>query len=565
MNTEDLLVERLLRRTEKANEYFLKKIGSYIKRLRNMKPTEAQQLIQILKYGKDYNEIIKEIAKYTSLNIDEIDEIFEKYAKKDRQFYEKFYKYRNIPFKESIALKNQREALTRIVKNEMFNFTRTNVLGYIIRDLKGNLVFKGLRETYNDLLDTASLNVGQGKETFDSAMRRILKDIGASGLRTLNYKSGRSIRLDSAIRMHLKGRLRELHNENQQIIGEEIGADGVEISVHNNPAPDHEKVQGRQFSTVKPSKNELSEWEKLQNGEDAKDYKGNTYNLDHDNKNGYRPISEMNCYHYIFSIVLGVSEPEYTDKQLKEIIDKNNEGFEIDGKHYTTYQGTQMQRQLERAIREQKDTQILAKASGDKDLVLESQTKITQLTKKYKELSSQANLPTKMKRLTVSGFKRTKVNIPKNYEEIQYASKNNSIWHSTENLEEIIKSDKIISPSIAVGKEINNKVKYGTQFIEFKPTLLENVNKNTIFYKDDGGNAFSGRNSEFKDLMSMLKDNPKYYNELKFNKDLELLKYIKKVYIRQDEPKTVINLLKENGIEYEIYYDYKIRGFKKKR
>ena len=41
----------------------------------------------------------------------------------------------------------------------------------------------------------------------------------------------------------------------QKIIGEEIGADGYEISVHSNPAPDHELVQGRQFS--------LEEYEKL--------------------------------------------------------------------------------------------------------------------------------------------------------------------------------------------------------------------------------------------------------------------------------------------------------------
>ena len=143
-----------------------------------------------------------------------------------------------------------------------------------------------------------------------------MKEIGGSGLKTVEYASGRSMRLDSTIRMELKSDLRELHNENQKIIGEEIGYDGIEISVHANPAPDHEEAQGRQFS--------IEEYDKLNNGLEAKDYKGRTYTLDHDNKNGYRPISELNCYHYIFSIVLGVSDPEYSDKQLQEIIDKNN-------------------------------------------------------------------------------------------------------------------------------------------------------------------------------------------------------------------------------------------------
>ena len=396
----ELLVERLLNRIEEANTYFLMKMGSSIKKIRELTPTQAQQLVQILKYGGNYEDIIKEIAKYTNLNIKDIDDIFSNYAKKDQMFYEKFYKYKDIPyvpFDENTALQTQTMALSNIAKNEMYNFTRNNVLGYTI-----NGQFMNLRDTYNELLDTALLNVGQGKETFDSAMTRILKDIGGSGLRTIEYASGRSMRLDSAIRMHLKSRLRELHNENQKIIGEEFGADGVEISVHENPAIDHEKAQGRQFSN--------EEYEKLNNGLEATDYTGKKITLDHDHKNGYRPISELNCYHYIFSIILGVSEPEYSDKQLKEIIDSNNKGFEFEGKHYTNYEGTQLQRNLERAIREQKDTQILAKASGNNELVDESQQRITQLTHKYKELSDVSGLPTKAQRLRVSGYKRVAKN-----------------------------------------------------------------------------------------------------------------------------------------------------------
>lgn len=391
--TAELLVERLIRRVEQANTYFLTKIGSSIKQIKKLTPTQAQQLVQILKYGGNLDEIIKQIAKYTGLNVADISDIFSAYAKQDRMFYEQFYKYRGIPFEESSALQLQREALTRIAMNEMYNFTRDNALGYTI-DGK----FYNLRDTYNKLLDDALLNVGQGKETFDSAVRKTLQQIGGSGLRTIEYESGRSVRLDSTIRMHLKGRLRELHNENQLIIGEEIGADGVEISVHENPAPDHEKAQGRQFSN--------EEYQKLQAGQEATDYRGIKVNLDHDHKNGYRPISEMNCYHYVFSVILGVNEPEYNEKQLKEIIDRNEKGFEYDGKHYTMYQGEQLQRNLEREIRKQKDIHILAKSSGDIDLMSKAQLKITQLTRKYHQLSEVSGLSTKMKRMSVSGYRR---------------------------------------------------------------------------------------------------------------------------------------------------------------
>ena len=59
--TAELLVERLINRIEEANTYFLKKIGSSINQIKNLTPTKAQQLIQILKYGGTYEEIIKKI------------------------------------------------------------------------------------------------------------------------------------------------------------------------------------------------------------------------------------------------------------------------------------------------------------------------------------------------------------------------------------------------------------------------------------------------------------------------------------------------------------------------
>lgn len=396
----DLIVERLIRRTEQANTYFLMKMGNVIKQIKNLTPSQAEQLIQILKYNGNYEEIIKEIAKYTNLNIEDIDKIFSEYAKKDMQFSKQFYDYRNIPFVENEAMKMQRLALTEIVKNEMYNFTRSNVLGYTINNLEDKPQFFGLRETYNRVLDEALLNVSQGKESFDSAMSKIMEEIGGSGLKTLNYQSGRAIRLDSAVRMHLRGRLRELHNENQVLFGEEFGADMIEISVHSHPAPDH-LMQGHQFM--------IEEFNKLQNGELAKDLNGKNYSLDHDNNGNYRPISEMNCYHYIFYGIAGVSKPEYSEKELQKIINENNKGFIFENKHYTLYDGEQLLRKVELELRKNKDIQILARSSNNAELVGKTQNRITQLTNKYRDILKVSGLKSKLDRAKVSGYRRVNV------------------------------------------------------------------------------------------------------------------------------------------------------------
>lgn len=402
--TIELLTERIVSRINKANEFFLIKIGESVKKIRELTPTQAQQLVQILKYGGNYEEIVNEISRLTNLNIQDIDAIFNEMAKKDYLFAEKFYKYRGVeyvPYNENKALLRQVSALASITKQEMYNYARATNLGYSIRDLQGNVKFVGLRETYNRVLDEAVLNVGTGVDTFDNAMSKIMKDIGGNGLKTIDYASGRSIRLDSTVRMHLKGALRNLHNEIQKQVGEEFDFDGYEISVHSNPADDHSLVQGRQFS--------IEEYNKLNNGLEAKDYTGKTFTLDHDHKNGFRPISTMNCYHYVFSIVLGVNKPEYNEEQLDEIIKNNEKGAIIDGKHYTLYETQELMRNLELNIRKQKDIQILGRTSNNKKVISEAQSKIKQLTTKYNDVSKISRLPVRADRLKISGYHRVNV------------------------------------------------------------------------------------------------------------------------------------------------------------
>ena len=123
-----------------------------------------------------------------------------------------------------------------------------------------------------------------------------------------------------------------------------------------------------------------------------------------------RPIGEYNCYHDVRRIIKGISKPLYNKRELKQILANNEKGFELDGNHYTLYEGTQIQRQIERNVKEQKNIQILAKASGDKELVRQSQSKITQLNNKYKEIVEKGNLESKKYRMTVSGYKRINVN-----------------------------------------------------------------------------------------------------------------------------------------------------------
>ena len=395
---EEKLVQILIDRINALNEDILTIIGNRIKQIGELTPTQVHQIQQMLMYDTDIDTIVQKLAEVTNMNVNDIYNMFEYSAKTNQDFAKQFYKARGIsyiPYAQNKALKEQIRAIAKITAKEYANISRTSAIGYTIKDLKGNLVFKDISSAYKDIIDKAILNVGQGKTTYQQEMRNAIKQIGQSGLKTLDYESGRSVRLDSAIRQNTLEGLRTLTNQIQQQFGEEFGADGVEVSHHINSAPDHiDTVDGKQFSL---------NGDRVVNGKLYKDF--NTVNNSLD-----RQVSTLNCRHYIFSIVLGVNKPQYTDKQLEEDKKKNKEGFDFEGKHYSNYEGEQLQRLIEREIRKQKDVQILAKSSGDKELTLQAQTKITQLTIKYKQLCNVSGLPNQLKtRARVYNYHRVSI------------------------------------------------------------------------------------------------------------------------------------------------------------
>lgn len=423
------VIDRLIVRINQGNEYILKKMGESVKKIGTLTQTQAQQLSQIFKYGGDYEKIVQELAKLTNMNVADIYKIFEEVAKNDWQFAQQFYKYRGIkyiPFDENNALKKQVNAIAKITAEEYLNLARTSVMGYAIKNSKGQLVFRNIKQVYHELIDEAILNVSQGKETFDEVMYRKLKEIGESGLKvvyptTYIGKDGKEHhyirRLDSAIRMNLKDGLRTLHNETQQQFGKEFGANLIEVSHHENPAPDHiDTVDGKQFAQINVLKKQIRDG--IEKNIKLSDIEGNRVKVNgkwyedfnYVNDNLKRPVGTLNCYHYTFAGILGITKPEYTEEQLEKSKKKNLDGFYYEDKHYTLYEGQQLLRKIELELRKAKDEQIIGKASNNARCVADAQTRITILNHKYKEVLKVSGLPSMLDRARVANYKRININ-----------------------------------------------------------------------------------------------------------------------------------------------------------
>ena len=402
---DEEMQEKLLsvfdKRFEDFNTKVLEELGNVIKQFKDLTPSQAYELGQQLKYNTTVKDLLNELSKISGLSVKDLKVILEKVAKENIGFADVYYKARGLEtpiYEQNRALQRLVSSVYKVSGAEFKNIAKTT--GFRLLDKNGNPLLLDINKTYNEVIDRCIVSVSQGKETYQQAMRSTLKQLSASGVRKIEYESGYSRRLDSSVKMNVMDAVREVSNQSQMLFGEEFDSDGIEISTHLNPSPDHSNVQGHQFSN--------KEYEKLQSTGVATDYNGEV--IDIRIKDNFRPISTMNCFHYIFSIVLGVSKPQYSNEELKKIIDDNEKGAELDGKHYTNYELSQIMRKLETKIREQKDLQIMARASDDKDLILQAQTKITQLTNKYKQVVKISGLPNQLStRGRVSNYHRVSI------------------------------------------------------------------------------------------------------------------------------------------------------------
>lgn len=386
------LSERLVNRIEELNLYMIEKLGEQIVDIGTLTPSQLREVFQSIKYGNSLDDIAYQLADISNKNVKDIYEIFEEVAKQSQEYARQFYEYKNtdfIPFDENKILQQQVRTIAKATADEYLNMSKT--FAYTFYSESGIKEFSSLSEIYQKVTDRAVLSLSQGRESFDTVMKRTMRELASQGLRTVDYASGYSRRADSSVRMNLMDGTQRLNRELQIQFGKEFGSDGIEISHHKNAAPDHiDTIDGQQFST----KGEVTI-----NGITYKDYDTVNNSLD-------RHVGELNCHHHIYSIVLGVSKPLYSKEELEADKRSNEEGFEFEGKHYTMYEGTQLQRQIETKIRQYKDRQIGAKAIDDTDEVYHCEEKIRQLTQRYKELSDISGLPTKVERLRVEGYKK---------------------------------------------------------------------------------------------------------------------------------------------------------------
>ena len=83
----------------------------------------------------------------------------------------------------------------------------------------------------------------------------------------------------------------------------------------------------------------------------------------------------------------------------------STELIEIDGRTHTRYEWSQEMRRTETAVRQSKDTAILARATGERALERECNAEVRALNDHYRHIARESGLNVEFMRTDVLGFK----------------------------------------------------------------------------------------------------------------------------------------------------------------
>lgn len=339
------------------------------------------QIYRLVQMGQSTEYIQEQIQLALNFTDEEIKNLYEGAIKsgyaRDRELYEKVGKD-FIPFKENLELQQLIQATITQTKSQMVNITQT--LGFVI-DINGKRVFTPLAEYLQRTLDTAVMEVSTGTFDHNTALKRVVNELTKSGLRTINYESGWSNRIEVATRRALMTGVTQVTNKINEQNAKALGTDFFEVSWHATARPTHQEWQGRVYS-----RKELTDICGL----------GTVTGL-----------HGANCYHSYFPFIPGISKRQWTDAQLDEMNGKENEPKAYKGKDYTTYEATQRQRHLESLMRSQRRKIKLLKSGGaDEDDIVNAMAKYRATMSQYTAFSKQMGLQQQRERIYADGLGR---------------------------------------------------------------------------------------------------------------------------------------------------------------
>nr|DAX09629.1 MAG TPA: minor capsid protein [Bacteriophage sp.] len=359
-------------------ERILQDIARRIKKVGEITSTADWQINRLRILGYSSEDIEREIKKTLDASYPEMFELYDKVIDWEYVRNKDIYEQINaefIPYEENRQLQQITDAIIQQCLEDLENVTKS--LGFYL-DYNGRKILTPLSQVYTNYLDNACFGVVTGAFDYGSVLRRVVTQLTNSGLRKIEYGSGYASRVEVAARRAVMTGVANLTGEIADYNAKKLGTEYFEVEWHAGARPAHSVWQGRV-------------WTKEQ-----------LYSVC-----GLGTVTGLlgaNCYHTYYPFFPGISERNWSDDWLEEQNRKESKPKEFQGKEYTLYEAKQRQRQMETAMRAQREkVQMLQDSGADRQEVMLQKAKYQGQLNEYAVFSRKMGLKEERERIYIDG------------------------------------------------------------------------------------------------------------------------------------------------------------------
>jgi hypothetical protein len=378
----DAMPEELAELYRGLEDTLLMEICSRLKLRDELNEVTVQDIKALRSHGIDLKEIEKAIRKTSGISETKLNKLLDDVVERNQKYYTELIDLAHIMQPETLLDAAEVAAIRAQTLDTFRNLTAS--MGFLVD--AGRTMLPPAK-AYQHALDAAEMMIQSGAISYNEAIKRSVKELADSGIKVVDYESGHRDQIDVAARRAVMTGVSQICAKYTEQSAEYLETPYFEVSAHagarDKPGPSpwssHKEWQGKVYSTR------------------SGDIYPNIYEVC--GLGAVDGLEGANCRHRRNVWVEGVSERTYTDEQLEHIDD--DLGCKFDGKKYTAYEATQMQRRVERQIIKQDRLVTAYKASGQKDEYYAANAKLVRLIAKYKAFSEASGLPLQWERTKV--------------------------------------------------------------------------------------------------------------------------------------------------------------------
>lgn len=352
-----------------------------IRKTKKITSTADYQINKLLLLGNSTEFIEAQLKELLEISDPEIWELYDQVC--DWEYVRNRAAYEQIngnftPLEDNETIRKWSNAIVKQTQNEIRNLTQS--IGMTVDMGGGKVVFTPLATYYQKYLDRACMDIVTGSFDYNTVLRRVVKELSASGLQTIDYASGWKNRAPVAARRAILTGVSQLSAQINEQVAKDLNTDKYEVSWHAGHRPSH-WWGGRVYT-----------YQELQSVCGLGDGDG---------------LCGWNCRHSYYAFLEGFSVRTYTDEQLTTMEEKEQNVRTYQGKQYNAYQASQAQRQMETTMRAQRTkVRQLQQGDGSNDDILAAKARYLNTLHQYQAFSRKMELPEQMERVYMDGLGR---------------------------------------------------------------------------------------------------------------------------------------------------------------